>query len=264
MVIILAAVIAGVSAVAAVIGAVVANRSALAVMKSTDAAMMSAQRTYGGRLRPPPVTYVVNQKIDWAKSFIEAADAPLGTVLTILFSIALGLGLSLLLSRSNSLGTKVATSKPTMQAGRVSLSALPSRSAAAATPPTTLPISAPPPPPPAAAAAPQETMPIPALPPPTAASDHNEIAGLLARGRAYLSDGDVASARVFLRRAAERNDRQAALALGETYDPAELRHLPNFQSQADPAKAREWYRRAADLGSAAAASRLDQLSETDR
>jgi TPR repeat protein len=82
---------------------------------------------------------------------------------------------------------------------------------------------------------------------------------MLARGRAYLSDGDVAAARVFLRRAAERNDPQAALTLGETYDPVELRSLPVFQRQADPAKAREWYRRAADLGSAAAASRLERL-----
>jgi TPR repeat protein len=81
-----------------------------------------------------------------------------------------------------------------------------------------------------------------------------------------LSHDDVALARVFLRRAAEHDDPQAALALGGTYDPTELKRIgfPNFQSQADPAKAREWYRRAADLGSAAAASRLDQLSRTDR
>jgi TPR repeat protein len=101
-----------------------------------------------------------------------------------------------------------------------------------------------------------------ALPtPPVAAPDHNEVAGLLARGRAYLSEGDVALARLYLRRAAERYDPQAALALGGTYDPAELRRIgiANFQAQADMAKAREWYRRAADLGSAAAALRLQQL-----
>jgi curved DNA-binding protein CbpA len=123
-------------------------------------------------------------------------------------------------------------------------------------------LSAPPPPTSTAAASPG-TSPISAPPPPTAVplSDHNEAAALLARGRASLSNGDVALARVFLRRAAERNDPQAALALGGTYDPTGLRRLgiPNFQAQADPAKAREWYRRAADLGSAAAASRLEQL-----
>jgi TPR repeat protein len=120
-----------------------------------------------------------------------------------------------------------------------------------------------PPPPTFTAAAPPSTSPISAPPPPTAvpASDHSEGAALLARGRASLSDGDVALARVYLRRAAERNDPQAAFALGGTYDPTGLRRLgiPNFQAQADPAKAREWYRRAADLGSAAAASRLEQL-----
>jgi curved DNA-binding protein CbpA len=118
----------------------------------------------------------------------------------------------------------------------------------------------------AAAAPPASAVRLSAPPPLTAvaASDRSEAAALLARGRAYLSDGDVALARVYLRRAAERDDTQAALALGGTYDPTELRRLgiPNFQ--ADPAKAREWYRRAADLGSAAAALRLDQLSKTDR
>jgi TPR repeat protein len=67
---------------------------------------------------------------------------------------------------------------------------------------------------------------------------------------------------VFLRRAAERDNPQAAFALGGTYDPTELKSLgiPNFQSHADPTKAREWYRRAADLGSADVFSRLSELS----
>ena len=123
-----------------------------------------------------------------------------------------------------------------------------------------------PPPPTSTAAALASAVRVSAPPPPTAvaASDHSEAAALLARGRAYLSDGDVALARVYLRRGAERDDTQAALALGGTYDPTELRRLgiPNFQ--ADPAKAREWYRRAADSGSAAAALRLGQMSKTDR
>jgi hypothetical protein len=110
----------------------------------------------------------VNQKIDRTKNFIEAIDTPLATVLTLIFSIALGVSLSLLLSRSDT----------------------PS-----------------------------------ALVPTAAAPDHSEIVNLLARGRAYLSDGDVALARVFLRRAAERHDPQAALALGGTYDPAELKRI---------------------------------------
>jgi hypothetical protein len=86
-----AAIIAAVSAVAAVIAAVVASRSALAAMKSARA-MMSAQKTYG-RTLPPPITITVNKKLDWARNFIAVIDTPFGTVLAILFSIAVGLGL---------------------------------------------------------------------------------------------------------------------------------------------------------------------------
>jgi hypothetical protein len=82
--------------------------------------------------------------------------------------------------------------------------------------------------------------------------DRNEVAALLARGRSLLSNGDVAGARVLLRRAAEHNDPQAALALGETYDPVVLKHLGVIKFNGDVALAREWYRRAADLGSVAA------------
>jgi len=133
----------------------------------------------------------------------------------------------------------------------------------AAAAPTSAPAAAaaPPLPAPPASASRAAVPAVTALVAPVAAPDHNEVAGLLARGRAYLSEGDVALARLYLRRAAERYDAQAALALGGTYDPAELRRvgIPNFQAQADPAKAREWYRRAADLGSAAAALRLERL-----
>jgi TPR repeat protein len=220
----LAAIMAAVSAVAAVIGAVVASRSAVAAMKAAEAAVMSEQAKCGGRL-PPPITITMTKKTDSARNFIGAINTPLGTLLTILFSIAFGVGLNLLLSQSTPPSSLVLASKPAAPASMASVSASP--------PPTTT----------------------------AAAPDHSEVAGLLARGRAYLSDGDVALARVLLRRAAERDEPEAALALGGTYDPAELRRLgiPNFQAQADPSKAREWYRRAADLGSAAAVLRLERL-----
>jgi TPR repeat protein len=254
----LAAIIAAVSAAAAVIAAVVASRSALAAVKSADAAMLGAQKKYDGTL-PPPITITVNKRIDWARNFIGAIDTPFGTVLTILFSIAVGLGLSLLLSQSAPPSARVPASKPATPASTGFLSAPPT--AAAAAPASTARVSVSPPPT-SIAAAPASPVSVSTSPPPTfAASDHHEIANLLARGHAFLSDGDVALARVFLRRAAERDDPQAALALGGTYDPVELRGLgvPNFQAQADPAKAREWYRRAAELGSAAAALRLERL-----
>jgi FtsH-binding integral membrane protein len=91
---IFAAIIAAVSAIAAVVGAIVARSSARAAMKSAYAAMMSAQRNMVGTLLPP-VTGIVNQKIDWAKSVIEAVDTPFGIVMTILLSLTLGVGLNI-------------------------------------------------------------------------------------------------------------------------------------------------------------------------
>jgi hypothetical protein len=96
--IVIAAVIAVVSAIVAVIGAFIASRSARAAMKSAYTTMMSAQKKHGGTLLPA-VTNLVNQKIDQGKNFIEAIDTPLATVLTLIFSIALGVSLSILLSR---------------------------------------------------------------------------------------------------------------------------------------------------------------------
>jgi tetratricopeptide (TPR) repeat protein len=245
---VLAAIIAGLSAISAVIGAVVANKSARAAMKSAYTAAMSAQKKYGVRL-PAPVTDTVNKNIDWVRNFIEAADTPLGVVLTILFSLTLGIGLSILLPRADAPLTIGPASDP-------------------ATPASPAPVSAPSPEP-APKATPASTAPVSAPSPPTAATatpDQNEVATLVARGRAYLSNGDVASARMLLRRAAESDDPQAALALAGTYDPAELKRLgiSNFRAQADPAKAREWYRRALELGSAEAASRLQGLSKVGR
>lgn len=273
----LATVIAAASAIIAVIGAVIASRSARAVMKSAYAAMMSAQKTYGRRL-PPPITSTVNKKIDWVRNLVGAIDTSFGTILTILFSIAVGLGLSLLSSRSAPPTALVPAPKSAVQASTTSLSALPSPTATAAAPASPALVSASPPPT-STASAPGSIVsvspsPLPtsltmapanAAPPPisaAAAPDHSEIARLLVRARDSLSRGDVASARVSLRRAAERDDPQAAFALGGTYDPTELKRIgiPYFRSYADLAKAREWYSRAADLGSADASSRLGELS----
>jgi Tfp pilus assembly protein PilF len=103
----------------------------------------------------------------------------------------------------------------------------------------------------------------PAATPSVATRDRDEVANMLVRARSYLSAGDVAAARLLLRRAAERDDPQAALALGGTYDPIVLKRLGIINFQGDPAQARQWYRRAADLGSPDAASRLEQLAQMD-
>jgi hypothetical protein len=114
----------------------------------------------------------------------------------------------------------------------------------------------------AGAKAPPPPIAAPDLAPPPPTPDRDEVASLLARARTYLSAGDVAAARLVLRRAAERDDPQAALALGGTYDPFVLKRIgidPDSKFKPDVAQASEWYRKAAELGSAEAVSRLEQL-----
>jgi hypothetical protein len=94
--------------------------------------------------------------------------------------------------------------------------------------------------------------------------DRDGIATLVARGRNYLAAGDVAAARPVLRRAAILGDPQAALALGEAYDPTVLKQLGVTAFSGDPVQAREWYRRAAELGSAAALKPVEPLARLGR
>jgi hypothetical protein len=90
--------------------------------------------------------------------------------------------------------------------------------------------------------------------------DRNAIAALVARGGKYFAAGDVAAARLVLRPAALAGDSVAALTLGETYDPVVLKRLGVIGLSGDPAQARDWYRKAAELGSADAPQRLEQLA----
>lgn len=90
--------------------------------------------------------------------------------------------------------------------------------------------------------------------------DPEEIATLVKRGEDFIANGDLASARLVLRRAAEGGDAQAALLLGSTYDPATFERLKVLGSAPDPDQARAWYQRAADLGSAEAVRRLEPLA----
>jgi hypothetical protein len=91
-----------------------------------------------------------------------------------------------------------------------------------------------------------------------------EMANLLASGRAFLIIGDVTAARLAFRRAAESGDAQAALALGGTFDPLVLKGLGSVGVAADLAKARGWYQKAAELGSRDAPQRLNQIAQSVR
>jgi hypothetical protein len=89
--------------------------------------------------------------------------------------------------------------------------------------------------------------------------DDEEIAILLKRGQDFLANGDIAAARLLLRRAAEAGSAEAALELGTTFDQVTLQRLGAIGAMADPAQARQWYQRAAELGSSAASQQLAGL-----
>ncbi len=74
-----------------------------------------------------------------------------------------------------------------------------------------------------------------------------DVSMLLNRGDALLSTGDIASGRLFYQRAAEAGNGQAALRLGNTYDPAFLERA-QLRVHGDRALALSWYQRARELG----------------
>lgn len=109
--------------------------------------------------------------------------------------------------------------------------------------------------------APVATAPAVAAPaaPPARQIDADELANLMSRARALLATGDISPARLLLKRAAEGQDPTAAMMLAETYDPAVLGAQDIRNITPDPAMARNWYQRAAQLGSTDAQRRLSQL-----
>jgi hypothetical protein len=86
--------------------------------------------------------------------------------------------------------------------------------------------------------------------------DADEIAALVKRGKDFVTNGDLVSARLLLQRAAEAGSAEAALVLGETFDPLVFQRLHVIGIEPDAASAQKWYQRAAELGSAAASQRL--------
>ena len=88
-----------------------------------------------------------------------------------------------------------------------------------------------------------------------------ENAALVTRGDAFLSTGDIVSARLFYERAADGGDGGAALRLGATFDPGFLSRTGIRGAPTDPAQASSWYRRALDLGNSAAQEALRDLEQ---
>jgi hypothetical protein len=107
-----------------------------------------------------------------------------------------------------------------------------------------------------AAVAPTTVAPEPA---PVRTLDADTLASLMKRARDLIAVGDISAARLFLERAANSQDATAAFLLAQTYDPAVLGTRDTRSITPDPAMAREWYQKAARLGSSEAQTRLSQL-----
>jgi len=115
-----------------------------------------------------------------------------------------------------------------------------------------------------APAAPAAAVPVAA--PPVAASparrlEADELAALMKRAKGLIAIGDIASARLLLERAADAQEASAALLLAQTYDPAVLGAQDTRSITPDPAAARTWYQKAAQLGSSDATQRLAQMQK---
>jgi type II secretory pathway predicted ATPase ExeA len=85
------------------------------------------------------------------------------------------------------------------------------------------------------------------------------MATLLKRGEQFVALGDLGAARLLFQRAAEAGSARAALAMGRTYDPEYLAIGMAQGEKPDPARAMEWYRKAAALGDAQAADLMKSI-----
>jgi hypothetical protein len=92
--------------------------------------------------------------------------------------------------------------------------------------------------------------------PPARKLDADELATILNRAKGLLAAGDIPPARLLLERAADAQEPSAALMLAQTYDPDVLGAQDSRSITPDPAMARAWYQKAAQLGSADAKRRL--------
>jgi hypothetical protein len=81
----------------------------------------------------------------------------------------------------------------------------------------------------------------------------------MAQGDTHFAAGEVSVARFYFELAADAGDAEAAVRMGETFDPTYLTLDRQRGARTDPEAARFWYRRAVILGAAEAKQRLDDL-----
>lgn len=125
------------------------------------------------------------------------------------------------------------------------------------------------------ASAPQQEAPatvaaVPAAPRPPApprqtlpdadSPDEEQMRTLVKQGQAVLGQGQVAPARLLFRRAADLGSGEAAVLLGDTFDPERLKAMGARGVAGDVQEAIRWYEKADELGASSAKARLLALS----
>jgi hypothetical protein len=98
-------------------------------------------------------------------------------------------------------------------------------------------------------AAPAAKTTLASAPPEEARPPATDTAALMSRGDTLFELRDIVSARLFYERAANAGNAQAAIRLGETFDPSFLARAGLNGVRGDPAVAVLWYQRARELGS---------------
>jgi hypothetical protein len=93
--------------------------------------------------------------------------------------------------------------------------------------------------------------------------ESDRINDLMRHGHKMVEVGYLAGARAYFRRAAEAGSGDAALALGDTYNPAFIDSIGAHGIMADVAQARTWYERARELGSEDAKAKLERLKNAE-
>jgi hypothetical protein len=79
------------------------------------------------------------------------------------------------------------------------------------------------------------------------------------RARELIENADIAAARLIYEAMAFKGSAQAAFAMGQTFDPEFLRNFTVGGLKPDLARAKTWYKKAAELGSSEAQNRLAAL-----
>jgi hypothetical protein len=95
--------------------------------------------------------------------------------------------------------------------------------------------------------------------PPAAAPGSQDVADLVNRGNALLELGDLASARLFYRLAADGGSPEGAMLMGMTFDPVYFARTGIQGTQPQIQNALQWYDKAIAMGSRPAERRMEEL-----